>query len=109
MTLALSGYSSHQGRVLAELYGETLEPDLAVIYFGWNDHWRAYQTIDSQKVVTETRSVWASGFAAARGFRLGTGARKPFGFVLRVERANRSGESPDHAVSRESLENSADI
>jgi len=70
ITLALSGYSSHQGRVLAELYGEKLEPDVAVVYFGWNDHWRAYQTIDSQKVVQGTRSRWASGLAVARRLRL---------------------------------------
>jgi lysophospholipase L1-like esterase len=70
ITLALSGYSSHQGRVLAELYGETLEPDVAVVYFGWNDHWLAYQTIDSQKVVKGTRSPWASSLAVARRLRL---------------------------------------
>jgi len=70
ITLALSGYSSHQGRVLAELYGETLEPDIAVVYFGWNDHWRAYGTIDSEKVVKGTRSVWANGLAVARRFRI---------------------------------------
>ena len=51
VTLALSGYSSHQGRVLAERYGASLEPDAAVVYYGWNDHWLAYGTIDEEKRV----------------------------------------------------------
>lgn len=59
VTLAVSGYSSHQGRVLAELYGERLEPDVAVVYFGWNDHWQAYQAVDSQRPVPNPPSPWA--------------------------------------------------
>jgi len=49
--LAVSGYSSHQGRVLADRYGDAMDPDIVVIYFGWNDHWRAYGSVDSDKVV----------------------------------------------------------
>ncbi len=39
--LSLAGYSSHQGRVLTEKYGDVLAADVAVISFGWNDHWLA--------------------------------------------------------------------
>lgn len=46
--MAVSGYSSHQGRVMAEMYGAMLEPDLVVVLFGWNDHWLAYRAIDSE-------------------------------------------------------------
>jgi lysophospholipase L1-like esterase len=49
VNLALSGYSSHQGRVLAEHYLAPLEPDVVAVYFGWNDHWLAWGAIDSQK------------------------------------------------------------
>ena len=51
VNLALNGYSSHQGRVLAEEYGQRLDPDLVVVYFGWNDHWRAYQAPNAERVV----------------------------------------------------------
>jgi lysophospholipase L1-like esterase len=52
VNLAVHGYTSHQGRIVAELYGAELKPDLAVVYFGWNDHWLAYETIDSQKKIS---------------------------------------------------------
>ncbi len=48
VTLAVSGYSSHQGKVLAEMYGAMLEPDLVVVLFGWNDHWLAYRATDAE-------------------------------------------------------------
>lgn len=49
VVLAIPGYSSHQGRVVAEKYARDLEGDLAVVFYGWNDHWLAYGSIDSQK------------------------------------------------------------
>jgi lysophospholipase L1-like esterase len=48
ITLAVAGYSSYQGKILAQLYGTKLNPDLAVVLFGWNDHWLAYHARDSQ-------------------------------------------------------------
>jgi lysophospholipase L1-like esterase len=56
VNLAVHGYTSHQGRIVAELYGAELEPNLAVVYFGWNDHWRAYEAIDSQKKISPLSS-----------------------------------------------------
>ena len=55
--LALSGYSSHQGLVLARKYGVELEPDLAVVFFGWNDHWKAYGAVDADKQVRVSQSL----------------------------------------------------
>jgi lysophospholipase L1-like esterase len=49
--LATSGYSSHQGRVAAQLFGARTGADLALVYFGWNDHWRAYGAPDAEKRV----------------------------------------------------------
>jgi lysophospholipase L1-like esterase len=96
ITLAVSGYSSYQGRVLAELYGERLEPDLAVVYFGWNDHWQAYQAVDSQRVAPEPPSAWAKRLAVFQQSRVLQGlesllaslkgSNKPLGEV-RVPRA----------------------
>ena len=34
------GYSVVQGLRHYELYGRAFQPDVVVIYFGWNDHWR---------------------------------------------------------------------
>ncbi len=57
VSLAVSGYSSYQGKVLAELYGKMVAPDLAVVCYGWNDHWLAWNTTDSQKVIKLPTSV----------------------------------------------------
>lgn len=49
VNLAMSGYSSHQGRALAEQQLARLEPDLVAVYFGWNDHWLAWGATDEHK------------------------------------------------------------
>ena len=57
VNLSMSGYSSYQGLRAAELIGLQLGPDLVVVYFGWNDHWRAYGAIDSEKTVALERDL----------------------------------------------------
>ena len=37
------------GRILAERWLGRLEPDVGFVLYGWNDHWRAYGAIDSEK------------------------------------------------------------
>jgi len=66
VTLAIAGYSSYQGRVLANLYGSTLEPDLVVVYFGWNDHWRAYGSIDSERAEQRWSQIMAFVYRKSR-------------------------------------------
>jgi lysophospholipase L1-like esterase len=56
VSLGMSGYSSFQGRVLSESYHSEMDPDLIVVYYGWNDHWLAYEAIDSEKIVREAPS-----------------------------------------------------
>jgi len=56
ITMAVPGYSSHQGRVLTEMYGSKLQPDVVFVQFGWNDHWQAYGSPDSEKVVKISES-----------------------------------------------------
>lgn len=51
INLAVPGYSSHQGRILAERYAGSLGPDLVVIQFGWNDHWAAIGAPDAAKLI----------------------------------------------------------
>ena len=58
ITLAIAGYSSYQGRILAELYGSEFEPDLVIVYYGWNDHWLALGSIDSEKVLYLQEKPW---------------------------------------------------
>jgi len=59
VALAVSGYSSYQGKILAELYGSELNPDLVVVMFGWNDHWLAYLAKDSDfNTVSSGNILW---------------------------------------------------
>ena len=51
VTLAMSGYSSFQGLKVAELYAAKLKPALALVAFGWNDHWLAYGQTDANKKI----------------------------------------------------------
>lgn len=51
VNLGVPGYSSHQGRVIAETRADALDPDLVFVHYGWNDHWLAYGTIDAEKRV----------------------------------------------------------
>lgn len=48
LTAAVPGYSSYQG--LAWLRSQLLaaRPDVIVVYFGWNDHWRTMGSTDRQ-------------------------------------------------------------
>lgn len=38
---AVPGYTSHQGRAWLEKQLLDIEPEVALVYYGWNDHWRA--------------------------------------------------------------------
>ena len=49
VNLSLSGYSSHQGRKLMELYGEAMAADVVVVGYGWNDHWLAWVAVDAEQ------------------------------------------------------------
>lgn len=49
VNLSIAGYSTHQGRIVAEQFGSRLEPDFVVVSYGWNDHWLARGTTDSNK------------------------------------------------------------
>ena len=49
VNLSMAGYSTHQGRVLAESALPELAPDLVLVWYGWNDHWQAYGAPDAGK------------------------------------------------------------
>jgi lysophospholipase L1-like esterase len=51
ISLAVPGYSSYQGRVLVEKHAAAIEPDIVVVFYGWNDHWLARGAIDSAKII----------------------------------------------------------
>jgi len=70
--LAVAGYSSHQGRVLAELYSAAMEPDLAVVCFGWNDHWQAYHTTDAEAAIGPVEQLIRDAYQYSRLLQLGS-------------------------------------
>jgi lysophospholipase L1-like esterase len=45
----MSGYTTLQGRRVAQRWLRELEPDLVALYYGWNDHWLARGAPDAQK------------------------------------------------------------
>ena len=47
VNLSLGGYSSYHGRALSNTLGARLDPDVVVVGYGWNDHWRTYGAPDS--------------------------------------------------------------
>lgn len=53
LNLAIAGYSSYQGSIVAEKYAQHLAPDIVFVYFGWNDHWLAFGKPDAEKVLSE--------------------------------------------------------
>lgn len=57
VNLSLPGYSSYQGRALVERYAATVEADLALVDYGWNDHWLAWGETDAEKVVSVSDSL----------------------------------------------------
>lgn len=72
---SLPGYTSWQG--LAWLNKQLLawQPDLVIVSFGWNDHWRATRWEDKQ---------WARALDPARLRLLGLGRLQPAAKPLRV-------------------------
>jgi lysophospholipase L1-like esterase len=85
VTLAMAGYSSYQGRVLADLYGRRLDPDLVVVCFGWNDHWLAYGVPDDQRSARGIPAAPGGWLRQANRFRLFQALTRAAG-VLRGER-----------------------
>lgn len=53
LVFAIAGYSSFQGRILADKYAKTIEADLAFICYGWNDHWLSFNNISDKQYVKE--------------------------------------------------------
>lgn len=51
VNLSISGYPSDHGVRLARAHGATVDPDVVVVYYGWNDPWRAYGATDEEKVM----------------------------------------------------------
>ncbi|MBM4129942.1 hypothetical protein FJ250_02790, partial [bacterium] len=48
LTAAVPGYTSHQGLVWLRRQLLAARPDVVVVYFGWNDHWRTIGLTDRQ-------------------------------------------------------------
>ena len=48
LNASVAGYSSHQGLLWLRLQLLEADPDVVVVYFGWNDHWRTPGQTDRQ-------------------------------------------------------------
>ena len=71
INLAVPGYSSWQGKRLFETEGLLLNPDLVLIYFGWNDHWLNFGVPDRLQRLAEGRAFQArNALLRARFFQL---------------------------------------
>jgi lysophospholipase L1-like esterase len=57
INLGVAGYSSYQGRVVADRWARALEPDVGVVFFGWNDHWLAWGFTDAERARLRNRLV----------------------------------------------------
>jgi lysophospholipase L1-like esterase len=70
VVLAVPGYSSYQGKIIAEKYGRLMEADLAFVCFGWNDHWLAYGATDAEMGGGPAASLTCGLYRSSRLFQL---------------------------------------
>jgi lysophospholipase L1-like esterase len=56
LNASVPGYTTHQGLAWLNSQLLDLEPDLVVVYFGWNDHWRATGLTDRQYAASRRAS-----------------------------------------------------
>lgn len=70
--LGAAGWSSHQGLQAIKKELANLNPKVATIYFGWNDHWNSIGIVDEE--VTRINSKWIFRFQPMRIFQLATKA-----------------------------------
>ncbi len=87
LIFAIAGYSSFQGRVLVENYAKTFEADLAVICYGWNDHWLSYCNKDDQQFISKKKHFLNKITYHSKILQL---ARKLSAPLFRAERDNFS-------------------
>jgi lysophospholipase L1-like esterase len=76
VNLGISGYTSHQGLVVAKRWLTKLEPDLVVVYFGWNDHWQSVIATDSERS-SWYRRMLVQLLSSSRLFQIGVWAVGP--------------------------------
>jgi lysophospholipase L1-like esterase len=65
VNLGVAGYSSLQGRLVADAWLARLEPDLSVVFFGWNDRWRAFGMSDAERA-RRRNQPWLRAVLASR-------------------------------------------
>ncbi|RKZ12313.1 hypothetical protein DRQ50_12140 [bacterium] len=56
LNASVPGYTTYQGLAWLHTQLLDLEPDLVVVYFGWNDHWRATGRTDRQYAASRSAS-----------------------------------------------------
>ena len=56
IVLAVQGYSSLQGVRAAARHAAHVAPDVALVAFGWNDHWRSIEVPDARRTASGAES-----------------------------------------------------
>ena len=77
INFGVGGYSSYQGKILAERWAHRLAADVGVIYFGWNDHWQAYGAVDSEKDPWGDRNLLVKAGESSRFVQWGLSLATP--------------------------------
>ncbi len=70
MNFGVPGYSSFQGRKLAEKVLDKYRPDAVVILFGWNDHWLAMGFSDHEQEMDRRRGGLVEALRKVRLYQL---------------------------------------
>jgi len=70
MNLGVPGYSSFQGKKLLARVLDEYDPEIAIILFGWNDHWLAKGFADQDQEVGEGASAGGGPLAGLRVYQL---------------------------------------
>jgi len=81
--LACAGYSSYQGKVIAETMAARFAPDIAVVCYGWNDHWLAYRATDAD--LGRGRAMYALAAAIGKSRLVQFGKKLRYSVVGSVE------------------------
>ena len=56
------GYTTYQGRIIAQSYLAEVEPNLVIVSYGWNDRWLAYGSSDEDKKIVVSSNAGAAAF-----------------------------------------------
>jgi lysophospholipase L1-like esterase len=63
LNFSTPGYTTYQGRIIAQSYLAEFEPHLLVVSYGWNDRWLAYGSPDETKKIVVSSNPAAAALS----------------------------------------------